>query len=82
MATATLNDISTVQANLAKWIEADAALAAGKSVNINGRQLTRANAREVRTQINYWSRLEGQLLQRQASTKDQSRANHGLAKFG
>lgn len=48
---------STAQAHLDAWEAADLAIASGKSYTINGRQLTRADAQEVRDQITYWQRV-------------------------
>lgn len=50
--------ISKAQAEtqLALWIAADAALAAGQSYSIAGRALTRVDAEQVRANIDYWDR--------------------------
>jgi len=42
------------EAQLALWLAADTAVAAGQSYEINGRSLTRVNAREIRENIEYW----------------------------
>jgi len=46
---------------LGLWLDADAAVATGQSYSINGRTLTRANAKEITDKIQYWSRVESQL---------------------
>ena len=48
--------ITAAQANtaLTAWIAADAAVATGQSYSIGGRSLTRANAKEIRENIDYW----------------------------
>ena len=42
------------ETQLALWIAADAALAAGQSYRIGERQLTRVDAEQVRANIGYW----------------------------
>lgn len=42
--------------HLDAWLAADTAIAVGKSYTIGNRQLTRADAEEVRNQLAYWSR--------------------------
>jgi hypothetical protein len=42
------------QAQLTAWLAADTATASGQAYTINGRSLTRANAREIRENIDYW----------------------------
>lgn len=42
------------ETQLALWIAADAALAAGQSYRIGERQLTRVDAEQVRANIVYW----------------------------
>ena len=48
--------ITTVQAEeqLAVWLAASIAVASGQAYSIAGRSLTRANAAEIRNQIEYW----------------------------
>lgn len=41
-------------AALTRWIAADTAVANGQSYSIAGRSLTRANAKEIRENIEYW----------------------------
>jgi hypothetical protein len=49
-------DLATAQAHLDQWIAADLAVATGQSYTIGGRSLTRANAAEIRKNIDYWNR--------------------------
>ncbi len=42
------------QAQLDAWIAASTAVASSQSYSIAGRSLTRADAQEIRTQIDYW----------------------------
>lgn len=49
-------DLATAQAHLDQWIAADLAVANGQSYTIGGRSLTRANAAEIRKNIDYWNR--------------------------
>jgi hypothetical protein len=46
--------LAQVQAKLTEWMAADTAVASGQSYTINNRALTRANAREIRENIDYW----------------------------
>lgn len=47
-------DLTQAETALAAWIAADAAVATGQSYSIAGRSLTRANAKEIRENIDYW----------------------------
>ena len=49
-------DLATAQAHLDQWIAADLAVATVQSYTIGGRSLTRANAAEIRKNIDYWNR--------------------------
>ena len=51
MAGITLTDAQT---HLDEWMAADIAVAKGQSYTIGGRSLTRANAAEIRANIDYW----------------------------
>lgn len=44
------------QAQLDAWLAASSAVAQSQSYEIAGRKLTRANAAEIREQIDYWER--------------------------
>lgn len=70
--------LAQATAQLQLWIDADASTATGQSYTINGRTLTRANATEITTKIQYWSSVESQ-LQRVANGK--SGMNVSLARF-
>lgn len=48
-------DPATAQAHLDQWLAADLAVAGNQSYTIGDRQLTRANAAEIRSNIDYWS---------------------------
>jgi hypothetical protein len=41
-------------AALARWVAADEAVATGQEYSIGGRSLTRADAKEIRENIDYW----------------------------
>jgi hypothetical protein len=43
------------QAQLAIWLAADTAVSTGQFYGVAGRQLTRANAAEIRKNIEYWN---------------------------
>lgn len=78
--TATIT-LARAKSELNLWLDASSSLAAGQSFSLNGRTLTRSDAKEVRKMINYWSRTESELESRQHATRDRSRMNPGLAKF-
>jgi len=48
--------LATAQAHLTAWEAADLAVATGQSYSIGSRSLTRANAAEIRANIDYWNR--------------------------
>lgn len=47
-------DIQTAKDHLEMWLEADAAVSKLQSKTIAGRTFTRANANEIRENIDYW----------------------------
>jgi hypothetical protein len=47
--------LATAQAHLDTWLAAETKVAGGQSVAMDGRAITRANLREIREQIDYWS---------------------------
>lgn len=47
--------LAQAEAKLAEWMAADSAVAAGQAYNIGGRSLTRADALEIRKNIDYWN---------------------------
>lgn len=47
--------VDQAQARLDAWLDADAAVSANQAYSINGRSLTRANASEIRANIDYWN---------------------------
>lgn len=46
--------LAQAEAQLAVWLAASTAAAANQSYTVGDRSLTRANAAEIRTQIDYW----------------------------
>jgi hypothetical protein len=48
--------LEQAQAKLDAWMAADDAVAGGQSYSIGGRSLTRANAAEIRANIEFWER--------------------------
>lgn len=71
--------LAVAQANLLAWMNASAALAEGKQVQINGRMLTLENGNEVRQQIVFWQSMESQLLN--AAASNTNRGGASLARF-
>ena len=53
--------LAQAQAKLDLWMAADDAVASGQSYSISGRSLTRANAKEIRDNIDYWERRVNRL---------------------
>lgn len=49
------------EARLASWLEADAAVAKGQAYAIAGRSVTRADAAEIRQNIEYWDKKAKEL---------------------
>ena len=47
--------LEQAQQPLSAWLDADLALATGKSYKIGSRDLTRADANEIKDRIAYWS---------------------------
>lgn len=58
--------LEQAQTRLTDWLEADAAVARNQSYAINGRTLTRANAKEIRDNIDYWDRKVSEIGARAA----------------
>ena len=48
--------LSDAESQLAVWIAASTAVASGQSYSIAGRSLNRANASEIRQNIEFWDR--------------------------
>jgi len=46
--------LAQAQERLTAWLEADAAVARNQSYSINNRSLTRADAEQIRENIDYW----------------------------
>jgi hypothetical protein len=53
MSTPAIN-LTQAQASLANWLAADAAVARSQSYKIAGRELSRADAGQIREQIKFW----------------------------
>jgi hypothetical protein len=62
-------DLATAQTHLDAWLAADLAVAAGRSMQIDGRTLTWESADLIRAQIAYWQRQVDSLQGRQRSIK-------------
>jgi hypothetical protein len=48
--------LAQAEAQLAAWLDASLKVASNQSYEIDGRRLTRADAGEIRTQVDYWDR--------------------------
>ena len=64
--------LEIAQAQLQRWLDADAAVARSQSYEIDDRKLTRANAAEITNKIDYWNR-KVQSLGASASGRRRSR---------
>jgi len=49
--------LAEAEAKLTEWMAADTTVASGQAYKIAGRELTRANAREIRENIQYWNNM-------------------------
>lgn len=63
--------LEQAEAQLASWLAASTAVAAGQSYEIAGRKLTRADAEQVKEMISYW---DGKVKQLDLRTRGRSRA--------
>lgn len=48
--------LAQAEAQLATWLAADTTVATGQAYSMGSRSLTRANAREIRENIDFWNR--------------------------
>jgi len=64
--------LAQAEAQLAVWLEADAAVAAGQSFAIEGRSVTKADADTVTSKIRFWE-AKVALLSRAASGRGRTR---------
>lgn len=55
--------LAQAETHLAAWLAADEAVAAGQAYTIGNRTLTRADAREIRENVDYWDAKVKQLSQ-------------------
>jgi len=49
-------DLTTAETKLSLWLDAETKIAAGQRIAVEGHDLTRADLRQVREQIDYWQR--------------------------
>jgi hypothetical protein len=68
--------LAQAQTRLDAWLEADAAVARNQSYSINNRTLTRADAEQIRTNIDYWQSKVNELT---ASAGGGRRVRYGVA---
>ena len=66
MAGITLTD---AQAQLALWLAASSAVASGQSYSIKDRSLSRVDAGEIRSQIDYWQNWVNRLTRSASGTR-------------
>lgn len=53
--------LAQAEAHLSTWLEADTTVATGQAYSMGSRSLTRADAREIRENIDYWEKKVQQL---------------------
>jgi hypothetical protein len=61
--------LAQAQAKLSEWMAADTAVAGGQAYTVGGRSLTRADARTIRENIEYWDRKVASLSRRGLSIR-------------
>lgn len=49
--------LAQAESKLTEWLAADTAVATGQAYSIAGRTLTRADAKVIRDNIEYWNRM-------------------------
>jgi uncharacterized protein DUF6148 len=67
--------LAIAEARLTLWLEADAAVARNQSYTIEERQLTRADAAEIRKNIDYW---QAQIVRLQGGSTGGARVRYGV----
>lgn len=70
--------LSEAQSQLTVWLAASKAIAESQEYMINGRRMRRADAAEVRSQLNYWSALVTSLTN---SANNLPTVSHSVASF-
>jgi len=70
--------LTEAQAQLQVWLEASKAIAGAQEYYVNGHRMRRADAAEVRKQINYWATLVTQLTN---SANNMPTTSYSLASF-
>jgi hypothetical protein len=68
--------LAQAQERLTAWLEADAAVARNQSYSINNRAMTRADAAEIRKNIDYW---QGKVTELKASPGGGAIVRYGVA---
>ena len=63
-------DLAEARRQIAAWLEASRALAAGGSHAMGDRSLTRADAGQVQRMLDYWTAAERRLLAEDAAAGD------------
>ncbi|MEX3008996.1 DUF6148 family protein [Hoeflea sp. TYP-13] len=69
--------LADAQAQLAVWLAASTAVASNQSYSINGRSMTRADAGEIREQIDYW---QGWVTKLDTANSGRRRVRYGVAR--
>lgn len=67
--------LAQAEAQLAAWLEADAAVARNQSYSIAGRSLTRADAGEITDKIKFW---QGRVDRLSAAAQGRGRIRYGV----
>lgn len=65
--------LAQAEAQLARWLEADSAVAQGQSFTIEGRSVTKADARAITEKIRFW---EGKVAQLSRAASGRSRTRY------
>mgnify|MGYP003631148399 CR=1 FL=1 len=69
--------LAQAEAQLSAWLEASTSVASNQSYSINGRSLTRADAGEIRDQIDFWQNWVTKL---DSASRGVRRVRYGVAR--
>jgi hypothetical protein len=70
--------LAQAEARLAAWLEADAAVSRGQAHTIDGHQLTRADAAQIRENITFWDNKVKSLSDGGSGSTGRARVRYGV----
>ena len=71
--------LAQAESQLALWLAASEAVATSQSYSVSGRSLTRADAKEIRENIDYW---QAKTVQLDAAASSGASARRGIRLIG